>query len=267
MEEIKEYHTENIGFFIKPQRKIFESQSEYQKIEIFEHEFFGKILRLDGVFQTSEYDDFVYHEPLVHTPLLLHSNPRDVLIIGGGDGGALREILKHRSIEKIVLVELDSMVIDVSKKYLTSINQNSFDDPRVNLIIEDGRSYIKESNETFDVIILDLTDPNKESSDLYTKEFYELLSNSLNKNGILSLHAGSPIFARKDFLRILDNLKFIFSSVIFSSKFIPIYGTELAFVLCSNDPHILDREFRKDPEILKGLKSFNLNKSELIKEW
>ncbi|MAG78592.1 spermidine synthase [archaeon] len=235
MKEIKEFHMPSFGFFIIPKEKIIEKKTKFQRLEIFEHDFYGKVLRLDGYFQTSEFDEFLYHESLVQFPLFAHPNPKNVLIIGGGDGGALEEVTKHKDIENIIMVELDKEVIEFSKKYLTEINKNSFDDKRVTLRIEDGINFLENTKETFDVIILDLTDPSGESRKLYTKEFYELISRRLNKNGILSLHTEAYIHYPKIFSRILSTLKSVFKYIGNHSTFIPIYGTSLSFGLCSND--------------------------------
>jgi len=235
MKEIKEFHQSNSGFFIIPKEKILEKKTNFQRLELFEHELYGKVLRLDGYFQTSEFDEFLYHESLVQFPLFAHPNPKKVLIIGGGDGGSLKEIIKHQTIETIKLVELDKEVVDFSKKYLNKIHKNSFEDQRVNLIFDDGMKFLEKNKETFDVIILDLTDPSGESKNLYTKEFYELVLSKLNEKGILSLHTESYIHYPEIFSRIITTLKSVFKYVSIHSVFIPIYGTSLSFGLCSND--------------------------------
>ena len=235
MKEIKEFHMPSFGFFIIPEKKIAEKKTKFQRLELFEHDFYGKVLRLDGYFQTSEFDEFLYHESLVQFPLFAHPDPKDVLIIGGGDGGSLEEATKHKNIENITMVELDKKVIEFSKKYLTKINKDSFDDQRVALKIEDGINFLKNTEKTFDVIILDLTDPSGESRNLYTKEFYELVSKRLNKKGILSLHTEAYIHYPEIFSRIIATLKSVFKYVGNHSVFIPIYGTSLSFGLCSND--------------------------------
>ncbi len=248
MKEIKEFHMPSFGFFIIPKEKIVEKKTKFQKLELFEHDFYGKVLRLDGYFQTSEFDEFLYHESLAQFPLFAHPNPKNVLIIGGGDGGALEEVIKHKYIKNITMVELDKEVVEFSKKYLIEINKNSFDDKRVTLRIEDGIKFLENTKKTFDVIILDLTDPSGESRKLYTKEFYELISRRLNKKGILSLHTEAYIHYPKLFSRIISTLKSVFKYVGNHSVFIPIYGTSLSFGLCSNDVNFneIDKETLKE---------------------
>lgn len=240
MKEIKEFHQSSFGFFVIPKQKILEKKTKFQKLELFEHDFYGKVLRLDGYFQTSEFDEFLYHESLVQFPLFAHPNPKKILIIGGGDGGSLEEATKHQNIEKITMVELDKEVVEFSKKYLSKINKNSFEDKRVNLIFDDGIKFLENTKENFDIVILDLTDPSGESRDLYTKEFYELVSKRLNTSGILSLHTEAYIHYPDIFSRIISTLKSVFKYVGNHSVFIPIYGTSLSFGLCSNDINFKD---------------------------
>ncbi len=257
MEPLIELNGEGTGFYIRPKSKIFQNRSKYQNIEVYEHDIFGKIMRLDETFQTSEFDEFLYHEPLVHAPLLLHNSPQKILIIGGGDGGSLKEVLKYECIKKVTLVELDEEVIKVSKTYLNSINRDSFDNSRVKILIDDGINFIKNTKETFDVIILDLTDPDNNSSKLYSKDFYVDLSTHLNPKGIISLHIGSPIFNRQLFLEAFQNLKDSFKQVYLTSRFIPIYGTELVFAVCSNSN--INKNNISDKSIFDKIKSLNPN--------
>ena len=232
---LMEYNNPTHGFFISPRKKLFEGKSKFQKIEVFEDNFYGRILRLDNQFQTAEFDEFIYHEAITHFALFSHKNPKKVLIIGGGDGGALEEVLKHRIVNSITLVDIDKKVIEVSKKYLTRINKFSFEDKKVNVIIKDGLEYLKNTNLNFDIIILDITDPSTESKKLYTKEFYKLISNKLNKGGIFSLHAESPLDYSNLSRKIIQNLKKVFKFNLSYSTFVPIYGTIITFVFCSKE--------------------------------
>jgi spermidine synthase len=258
MLEIKEHHSPSRGFFISAD-KLFEAQSKFQKIQLFQHDFYGKILRLDDYFQLSEFDEFLYHEPLIHFPLFSHPNPKNILIIGGGDFCSLREIIKH-PVERVTLVELDPEVVEISKKHLNDINKNSFQDPRLNLIIQDGFDFLKTTKEKFDIIILDLTDAVGESKKLYTQDFYELISNKLDPKGILSLHLEQPLTYPKTFSRIYTTLKSVFKYLEIHSTFVPIYGTLISFGLASQDlnfktlnlkENILDLKYFS-PEIFKS---------------
>ena len=222
------------GFFLISAIKLFSEKSKVHEIEVFEHDFFGKVLRIDGSFQTSELDEFLYHEPLVQFALFANKNPKKVLIIGGGDGGSLEEVVKHKDVNNITMVELDERVIEISKKYLRNIHKNSFYDKRIKLIINDGMKFLKDTKEKFDVIILDLTDPSGESLKLYTKEFYEIVKNALNSGGIVSLHTESYLFYPKMFGRIINTLKRVFKYVSPHGNDVPLYGGTISFALCSN---------------------------------
>ncbi len=233
--EIKEFNGEDYGFFIVSEKKLFEKKTIFQKIELYQHKVFGKVLRLDDCFQTSEFDEFFYHESLVQFPLFTHPNPEKILLIGGGDGGALKEIVKHSSIKKIDFIEIDGDVVEISKEYLKEINKNSFEDKRVNLMIEDGLVFLENTKNFYDIIILDLTDPSGESEKLYNKEFYELVSKKLKKDGVLSLQIGDHLFEKEIFIKTISSLKSVFKHISIHSVFIPIYGIPLSFSLCSND--------------------------------
>jgi len=249
------------GFFIIPKSKIYSKKSKFQQIEIFYHDYFGKILRIDGCFQTSELDECLYHEPLVQFALFSHPNPKKVLIIGGGDGGSLKEVVKHKDIEKIVMVEIDKEVVNISKRFLKNINKNAFKDKRVKIIYQDGIKYLEENKEKYDVIILDLTDPSGESLRLYTKEFYEKVKKKLNKKGVVSLHTESYLFYPKVFGRIISTLKSVFNYVSPHGNDVPLYGGTISFALCSKDINFTNiKEFevvrRLDRKKIKDLKYF-----------
>jgi spermidine synthase len=251
MEEIKEFHSPTTGFFIKA-KPLIKKKTPFQNLELYQHNTYGKILRLDGYFQVAESSEFFYHEPLVHPPLHTHPNPKEILVIGGGDGCSLKEILKH-PINKVTLVELDKEVINVSKKHLYSINKNSFQDPRVEITIQDGFNFLSKTEKKFDVIVLDLTDAVGESKKLYTKEFYALVSTKLDKNGVLSLHIEQPLTYPKTFSRIYNTLKSVFKNMKIHSTFVPFYGTLITFGLCSQDLDFKTLHKRN----IKGLKYFS----------
>ena len=151
---------------------LFSEKTEFQDMVIFENPKFGRVLVLDGVIQTTEKDEFIYHEMMVHTPLLANGAAKRVLIIGGGDGGCLREALRHPGVEKVTMVEIDPTVVDLSREYLPMHSDGAFDDPRTDLVIADGLKYVAESAEKFDVIIVDSTDPIGPGEVLFTDAFY-----------------------------------------------------------------------------------------------
>lgn len=232
---VKHFHRPDLGFFIIPKKKIVEIKSKFQKIEVFKHDFLGEVLRLGGYFQTSEFDEFLYHEPIVQFPLFSHPNPKKILIIGGGDGGILKEVTKHPSVEKITMVELDEQVVKVAKKYLTNTNKNAFEDKRVDLKIEDGLDFLQGTDMKFDIIILDVIVFSGLSIKLYTKDIYQLISKKLYKNGILSLHTLGYTYYPKIYSRIMATLNSVFKNVGVHSSFVPILGRPISFAICSND--------------------------------
>lgn len=174
---------------IKIKKKIFSTKSPFQKIEILDSEAYGRILVLDGVVQLAKKDEFIYHEMISHLPLFYHPRPENVLIIGGGDGGALREVLKH-PIKKVHLVEIDKKVIDVSKKYLPFVCQNAFSDSRLKIFFEDGAKFIKRYKDFYDVVIIDSTDPSNFSFSLFREKFTRNLEKALREKGIVIIQAG-----------------------------------------------------------------------------
>ena len=150
---------------------------------IFENAAFGRVMAPDGVVQTTERDEFIYHEMMTHVPLLAHGHAKHVLIIGGGDGAMLREVSRHRSIETITMVEIDAGVVSFCRQYLPNHNAGSYDDPRFNLVIDDGVNFVNQTTQTFDVIISDCTDPIGPGASLFTSSFYEGCKRCLNPGG------------------------------------------------------------------------------------
>lgn len=184
------------GVSVKTVKRLFQGLSDFQRVEIYQTEKWGNMLVLDGVVNTTEKDEFVYHEMISHVPLLSHPNPKKVLIIGGGDGGTVREVLRHNNLERVVMVEIDSMVIDACKKYLPGLSC-ALEDPKLELIVDDGIKYVLEAkDETFDLIIVDSTDPSGPGEVLFTDEFYQNCQRVLTSNGLLVCQAqsfsGSP---------------------------------------------------------------------------
>ncbi|NIP18489.1 MAG: polyamine aminopropyltransferase, partial [Xanthomonadales bacterium] len=170
---------------LKADRVLYDSETAHQRLRVIENATFGRILTLDGVVQTTQADEFIYHEMLAHVPILAHGAARRVLIIGGGDGGMAREVLRHRAVEHLTMVEIDAGVVDFAKRYLPSLNAGAFDDPRLNLVIEDGAAFVRRSTEAFDVIITDSTDPIGPGEVLFTDTFYAHAKNRLAEGGIL----------------------------------------------------------------------------------
>lgn len=229
------FYTESMGESFKISLKckqIYSEKSKFQKIEVLENKTFGKILRLGGCFQISELDESLYHKSLVQPAMSSHKFPREVLIIGGGDGCSLREVLKYNSVDKITLVEIDKRVVEISRRFFSRLNKYSLEDKKVEVFLEDGNDFLLKNTNLFDIIILDLTDPDKLSKKLYSKEFYKLVSRRLKRGGIISLHAES-IFYPKISRKILVNLKEIFKEIRVLSAPAPIYGGQMYFVTAS----------------------------------
>jgi spermidine synthase len=187
--EAREYQTPASGIFFTVQEVLYEGRSKFQRIEIIRNEDYGRVLLLDGLVQTTEKDEFYYHEMLVHPALTSHANPKNVLIIGGGDGGALREVLKH-PVEKAWLVEIDGKVIEACRDHFPWL-KSTFRDPRAELVVADGNVFIDKVRETFDVILVDSSDPVGPSTVLHQEAFYRKLRSKLNPGGIVAAQAGS----------------------------------------------------------------------------
>lgn len=188
-----EKHTPNVKFSIKVNRQLYSGQSDYQRIDIFESEEFGRFLTLDGYMMLTEKDEFIYHEMIVHVPMAVHPNPKKVLVIGAGDGGVVRELTRYKSIEHIDLVEIDKQVMEVCKEYLPQ-TYCSMDDERVHIHIQDGLKYIRKCENEYDIIIVDSTDPFGPGEGLFTKEFFGNCYHALKEDGIMVNQHESPFY-------------------------------------------------------------------------
>ena len=171
---------------------LFEAETGHQHLIIFDNPRLGRVMALDGVIQTTEADEFVYHEMMVHVPMNTHLNAKHILIIGGGDGGILREVLKHKSVESVTQVEIDRAVIDMCIEYFPNHSKGAFDDPRLNLVISDGAAFIANNEQSFDVIITDSTDPIGPGEVLFESGFYQGCADALAEYGILVTQNGVP---------------------------------------------------------------------------
>lgn len=188
-----ENHTDDVKLSIRINKQIYSGESEFQRIDVFESEQFGRFLTLDGYMMFTEKDEFIYHEMIVHIPMAVHPNVKKVLVIGGGDGGVVRELGKYKDIERIDLVEIDGDVIDVCKEYL-SVTACGFDDSRVVIHVEDGIRYIRSKTNEYDLIIVDSTDPFGPGEGLFTREFYGNCFRALKEDGILVNQHESPFY-------------------------------------------------------------------------
>lgn len=198
----------------KIKKLIYQKKTPYQQIKIFDTETFGRVFTLDRATQLTERDEFIYHEMLVHPAMLNHPNPKKVLIIGGGDGGALRECLKYESVSEVYLVEIDKEVIKAAGKYLRFVHRNSFNDKRAKIVVEDGFKFLTKGKykNFFDIVIVDCTDPDPKNIALvlFKEKFYKAIFNSLKKEGILIYQSGSLFFTPKGYWDIYKKIKKIF---------------------------------------------------------
>jgi spermidine synthase len=183
---------------VRIEENLYEGRTAHQAVHIFRNASMGVVMALDGVIQTTEADEFIYHEMLAHLPILAHGRVRCVLVIGGGDGGCIEEVLKH-AVERVVMVDLDGEVVDLAKRHLASISRGAFEDPRLELIIGDGAGYVAGSDERFDLIIVDSTDPIGPGVVLFQEPFYAGCRRCLADGGILITQNGVPFFQRQAF--------------------------------------------------------------------
>ena len=215
---------------------VYSGKTEFQSIEIIETGGFGRCLVLDGKIQSSEADEFIYHEALVHPAMISHPQPETVFIVGGGEGATLREVLAYPSVKRVVMVDIDKEVIDICRKFLPSLHQGSFDDSRLELHYADARKHLRQKRDNFDVIILDLPEPIKEGPAylLYTREFYELIRRRLTSQGILALQAGSSVWGNHSFFTAISHtLKAVFPLVFPYQTQVPSYGGMWGFAFAS----------------------------------
>mmetsp|Transcript_18794 Transcript_18794/g.43736 ORF Transcript_18794/g.43736 Transcript_18794/m.43736 type:complete len:331 (+) Transcript_18794:87-1079(+) len=222
---------------VKPEGILFQGKSKFQDILVFESTNYGKVLVLDGVIQLTERDEFAYQEMITHLPMFACARPRTVLIVGGGDGGVLREVVRHDCVEKIDMCEIDELVVECAKKYFPETMATSFDDPRLNLLFEDAAAYIaKENHNMYDVIIVDSSDPVGPAETLFQPEFYEKMAAALNPGGVICTQ-GECMWLHLDLITsVLTSCCDIFPTVEYAYTTIPTYPSgQIGFVLCSSD--------------------------------
>ncbi|ABL88475.1 spermidine synthase / spermine synthase [Pyrobaculum islandicum DSM 4184] len=231
-------------------------RSKYQEIIIADTEDFGRALILDEYIQSSYYDEAYYHESLVHPAMVTHISPRDVLILGGGEGATLREALKHSTVKRAVMVDIDEDVVELSKKYLPQMHQGVFEDPRAQVVIEDGFVYVEKAlknGDKFDVVIMDLTDPysSEIAKQLYSPEFFKKLVGLLREDGIIVTQAGNSFFFPEAYDMVLHGVKSSFPVVAEYNVWIPSFGYAVNYIIGSlkYDPTSLTAE-----EVEKRLK-------------
>lgn len=219
---LKEGQISNAAMTYKIKETLSKKSTPFQELCILDTEAFGRMLVLDGIVQTTINDEYVYHEMIAHIPLFTHPNPKKVLVVGGGDGGAIREILKHPSVEKAVLCEIDGVVIEECKKYLPEISC-ALDDPRCEIFVGDGIKYVHEHKNEFDVVIVDSTDPFGAAEGLFGGSFYKEIYECLTEDGIFIAQTETPFYLPEVVKRVFDDAKAVFPVTKLFMAAIPTY--------------------------------------------
>ena len=217
------------------ERFVASKSTRFQHVEIVDTYNYGRVLILDGVPQSSQVDEFIYHETLVHPALCAHSEPKEVLIIGAGEGAALREVLRHSTVQRVTMVDIDEELVEMCKEHLGPWHRGAFEDPRTTLCFEDGRSYLDRHRGCFDCVILDLSDPfdGSPARGLFSVEFYSLVSGSLRESGVVAVQAENAALGHNmGHCRIVKSLELVFPRVFTCYAHIPIYATLFGFAVC-----------------------------------
>ncbi|KAA1192318.1 polyamine aminopropyltransferase [Photorhabdus heterorhabditis] len=227
----------NFGQYFSVDKVLYHDKTEHQDLIIFENAQLGRIMALDGTVQTTERDEFIYHEMMAHVPLFALGNAKRVLIIGGGDGGMLREVCRHQYLENITMVEIDAGVVEFCRQYLPNHNAGTYHDPRFRLIIDDGVNFVNTTNQKFDVIISDCTDPIGPGEGLFTSEFYQGCQRCLNEGGIFVAQNGVCFLQQDEAVTSHKKLSNYFVDNSFYQAAIPTYyGGIMTFAWASQNP-------------------------------
>ena len=247
MQWCTEEQTSALKMSAKVKETLFTGKSDFQEVAVVDSEQFGRMLVLDGVFQTSIADEFVYHEMIAHIPLYIHPNPKKVLIIGGGDGGTAREVLRHTTVEKAEMVEIDGMVVDVSKKYLPEISVVLNDSPKnFELKIGDGIQHMADAEDEYDVIIVDCSDPIGPGEGLFTHDFYKNVFKALKTDGLFVQQTESPFYHQELIKKIHKDVNSIFPITEMYLAHIPLYpGGMHSFTIGSKKYSAADADVAK----------------------
>lgn len=241
--EVRERTSRTSGWFYEAGRTLHAGSTRFQEIEVVETEEFGTTLLLDGATQVMEANEFQYHEPMAHLALLAHPDPRRVLVIGGGDGGLAREILKHRTVEKLDFVELDEEVVAFSRRFLPGLGGAAFEDPRLRAVFADGRAFVEAAPPaSYDVVVMDMIDPAGLALPLYAVEFFRAVARVLDGPGAyFAMHTESPDARPQAFARIRRTLVAAFPTVRGAYASVRMYGGAWSFAVCSGgaDPALV----------------------------
>lgn len=242
-----EYVDPHSGCFFAIKRYLYSGKTSYQQVEIVDTVTYGRVLILDGKVQSAAFDEYIYHEALIHPAMVLHPEPRRILVIGGGEGAGLREILRYPRVERITMVDIDQQVVDLCREHLEQWHRGSFEDARVELNFMDARRYLEETEEQFDIIISDLTEPAEAGPSylLFTRQFYEIVKKRLAPGGILAVQAGGLSLDYMDIHAAVRNtLRQVFRKLRSYHTHVPSFDSSWGFIIASDlhDPLVLDRE-------------------------
>ncbi len=219
-----EYQNDNLSIGLRIKQIIHSEKTDFQTLDVVETVEYGRLLVLDGCVMTTDKDEFVYHEMLSHVPMHTHPNPKKVLVVGGGDGGVIREIIKHPSVEKAVLAEIDGRVIEASKTYFPHI-ASGLSDPRVDVQVTDGIKYVEDHPNEFDIILIDSTDPIGPAVGLFAKDFYQSVHRALKDDGIMVAQTESPFANAKLIRSVYKDVSEVFPQTHLYLAFVPTYPT------------------------------------------
>jgi spermidine synthase len=241
-------------------RVIANVKTRYQNLAIVELDEYGRALVLDGFVQSTEADEYIYHELLVHPSMITHTDPKKVLIIGGGEGATLREVLKHSTVDRVVMVDIDGELISYAERELKAMHQESFRDSRAEIVVMDGKKYVEETSNVFDVVIVDLTDPYgpEIAHELYTSQFYKRICEILTDDGLMVTQAGSSFYYEKIYDFILQNINSVFPIVREYNVWIPSFGYACNFIIGSksHDPTSLTIEDINNRLKIRNVKTY-----------
>ncbi|EPZ52607.1 polyamine aminopropyltransferase [Alicyclobacillus acidoterrestris] len=219
-----ELQNENLSIGLRIEKTLHSEVTPYQTLDVYETKQYGRLLVLDGCVMTTDKDEFVYHEMLSHVPMHTHPNPKNVLVVGGGDGGIIREVIKHPSVERAVLAEIDGAVVEASKKYFPQIAAG-LSDPRVDVQIVDGIKYVEDHPDTFDVILIDSTDPIGPAVGLFSKKFYESVFRALKSDGVMAAQTESPFVNQELIQNVMRDVRGTFPISQLYLAHVPTYPT------------------------------------------
>lgn len=240
-------------------KNVYSGTTTYQKVDIIDTYTFGRCLVLDGKIQSSQLDEYIYHEAMTHPAMALNPKAKNILIIGGGEGAMVRELLKYPGVREIVMVDLDEEVVNLCREYLSTWHRGSFESEKLQLLHQDARRYIEETEKKFDIIISDLTEPVDDGPSylLFTEEFYKILNTRLNPGGIITVQAGSLNLAQiETHAAVRNTLKQVFSSVHSYQVYLPAFDALWGFILASQNDTVTNKEAPEIDRVMEPLKEY-----------